>query len=85
MSKIDYITSVGMDVHKKSINVAVVLSGSSQVAEEWQLANEPRAIKRLVKKVKRLSPGEAVACYEAGPCGYALKRKLDDLGLPCKL
>ena len=83
MSKIDYITSVGMDVHKKTINVAVVLSGSSQVAEEWQLANEPRAIKRLVKKVKRLSPGEVVACYEAGPCGYALKRRLDDLGLPC--
>ncbi len=70
MSKSNSITSVGMDVHKKSINVAVVLPGSSQVAEEWQLANEPRAIKRLVKKLKRLSPGEAVACYEAGPCGY---------------
>ncbi len=83
MSENQYITSVGMDVHKRSINVAVVLPGSTQITEEWQLANEPRAIKRLVKKVKRLSPGEAVACYEAGPCGYALKRKLDDLGLPC--
>ncbi len=83
MSESQYITSVGMDVHKKSINVAVVLPNSKKIDAEWQIANEPRAIKKLVKKVKRLAPGEAVACYEAGPCGYALKRKLDALGLPC--
>ncbi len=83
MSENQYITSVGMDVHKKTVNAAVVLPGSTKVAEEWEFANEPRAVKKFVKKVKRLAPGEAVACYEAGPCGYALKRKLDDLGLPC--
>lgn len=83
MSKREIITYVGLDVHKKSINVAVVLPGSSSSDEEWQIANEPRAIKRMIKKIKGMAQGLIKAAYEAGPCGYVLARMLASLGVDC--
>jgi transposase len=64
-----------MDVHKKAINVAMLLPGQEKPVE-WQLANEPGAVRRLVKKLRREAPGEIRGCYEAGPCGYTLQRQM---------
>lgn len=83
MSEVEGITYVGMDVHRSGINVAVVLAGANRVSEDWQLANEPSAIGRMVRKVSRLGGDEAIYCYEAGPCGYALQRQLKALGKQC--
>src|SRR5216117_720690 len=47
---------------------------------EWQVANEPAAVRRLDRKLKREAPGEVRCCYEAGPCGYALQRELEAAG-----
>ncbi len=74
----DGITFVGMDAHKKAINVAMLLPGARPV--EWQVANESAAIRRLAKKLVREAPGEVRCCYEAGPCGYALQRELEAAG-----
>jgi transposase len=68
-----------MDAHKKAINVAMLLPGKNQ-SLEWQVANEPTAIRRLAKKLEREAPGEVRCCYEAGPCGYALQRELEAAG-----
>jgi transposase len=76
------ISYVGLDVHKKDIVVAMLLPGAKK-AEEWTLSNEPRAIRRLAKKLKRMAAGEVVAAYEAGPCGYVLQRQLRGLGIGC--
>ncbi len=73
------ITFVGMDAHKKSIHVAMLLPGKNQPVE-WQVANEPAAIRRLAKKLGREAEGEVRCCYEAGPCGYALQRELEAAG-----
>lgn len=74
------ITFVGMDAHKKAINVAMLLPGGNQPVE-WQVANEPAAIRRLAKKLTReAAGGEVRCCYEAGPCGYALQRELEAAG-----
>lgn len=70
------ITWVGMDVHKKSINVAMLLPDREKPVE-WQLINEPRTVRRLAKKLVREAPGEVRACYEAGPCGFVLQRELE--------
>ena len=75
----DGITFVGMDAHKKAINVAMLLPGTKQPVE-WQVANEPAAIRRLAKKLVREAPDEVRCCYEAGPCGYALQRELEAAG-----
>ena len=63
---------VGLDAHKKAINVAV-LSGDERGLQEWTVENKPAAIRRLVNKLVRAADGREVrCCYEAGPCGYAL-------------
>ena len=73
------ITFVGLDAHKASISVAMLLPSTS-VPIEWQLPNEPSAVRRMVRKVEREAAGEVRFCYEAGPCGYALQRQITDLG-----
>jgi hypothetical protein len=49
-------TFVGIDAHKKDLFVAR-LSGPSTPAVTWQLANEPAAVRRLVRKLERDAPG----------------------------
>ena len=42
----------------------------------WTVANEPKAVRRLVRKLEREAPGPVQVFYEAGPCGYALQRQV---------
>jgi transposase len=49
----------------------------------WQLANEPNAVRRLVRKLEREAPGPVRVFYEAGPCGYALQRRLTTPRVSC--
>lgn len=69
------ITFVGLDVHKPWINVAVLLPGHDTPIE-WRITNEPQAIRKMLKRVAGLAPGDVGYCYEAGPCGYALQRQI---------
>ena len=73
-------TYVGMDVHKKDIVVAL-LAPDVQEPVEWKLRNEPRAIRRLAKRLRREAVGELQCVYEAGPCGYTLQRQLLERGI----
>ncbi len=74
------ITWVGLDAHKKAINVAVLV-GHERQPQEWNVENKPAAIRRLVKKLVRdADGGEVRSCYEAGPCGYALQRQIEAAG-----
>ena len=73
------ITFVGLDAHKASISVAMLLPGTT-VPVEWRLPNESSAVRRMVRKVEREAPGEVRFCYEAGPCGYALQRQITESG-----
>jgi transposase len=76
------ITYVGLDTSKKAIDVAVLLPGRERELA-WKEPNEPKAIKRLIKRLKKEAPGDLSVCYEAGPCGYALKRSFDAAGVKC--
>jgi transposase len=78
------ITYVGMDAHKASIQVAMLTPGRREPLE-WQLVNEPQAVRRLAKKLVRQAPGEVICCYEAGPCGYALQRRIRAVGVACQV
>lgn len=70
------ITWVGLDAHKQFINVAMRAAPDGNFIE-WKVANEPRAVKRMAKKLLRVANGTEVrCCYEAGPCGYALQRQM---------
>jgi len=71
---------VGMDVHKESITMAMLIGESSDVMVE-KIANSDDKIRRFFKKASR--HGSVKACYEASSCGYVLWRKLDRWGYHC--
>lgn len=75
-------TYVGIDAHKKDLFVAM-LSGTQATPVTWQLANEPNAVRRLVRKLEREAAGPVRVFYEAGPCGYALQRQVTTSRVSC--
>jgi transposase len=79
------ITWVGMDAHKSFINVAVL--NPNEALTEWRTEHTRAKVKRLGRKLLKLAAGrELRVCYEAGPCGWALKRLLEETGpLVCEV
>jgi transposase len=75
-------TYVGIDAHKKDLFIAMMV-GHERTPVTWQLANEPRAVGRLVRKLEREAPGPVRVFYEAGPCGYALQRQVTTARVSC--
>ena len=79
----DRITYVGLDVHKESIVVAVAEGGlRGEVREYGRIANTASALDRLLLKLG----GDGMTlrfCYEAGPCGYGIQRRLSGQGHEC--
>jgi transposase len=75
-------TYVGIDAHKKDLFVAMLI-GDQKTPVTWQLGNEPQAVRRLVRKLERESPGPVHMFYEAGPCGYALQRQVTTARVSC--
>ena len=77
-------TYVGIDAHKKDLFLAMLV-GTQTTPVTWTIANEPNAIRRVVRKLEREAPGAVRACYEAGPCGYALQRQLTTARVACQV
>jgi transposase len=75
-------TFVGMDVHKKQHKIAMLLPGTDEPVE-GAVQNEPDAIRRMVRRVKRQAPGPVKFSYEAGVCGFALQRLIEAQGVRC--
>jgi transposase len=75
-------TYVGIDAHKKDLFVAMLI-GNEKMPVTWQLANEPRAVHRLVRTLERETAGPVRVFYEAGPCGYALQRQITTSRVSC--
>ena len=78
----EIITYVGIDAHKRELHVARLI-GAATGPVTWTVANEPKAIDRLHRKLEREAPGAVRVCYEAGPCGYALQRQLTKGAVAC--
>jgi len=77
-------TYVGIDAHKKDLFVAMLVD-AAKAPVSWQLANEPKAVRRLVRKLEREAPGPVRVFYEAGPCGYALQRQMTTARVTCEV
>jgi transposase len=75
---------VGIDAHKKNLFIAMLV-GAESTPVTWQVANEPGAVRRLVRKFEREAPGSIRVFYEAGPCGYALQRQLTTARVSCEV
>jgi transposase len=80
MSNLRY---VGLDVHKDTIVVAVAEEGQ---AEAMPLGTFPHDVPKIIKKLVKLVDGDASrlrVCYEAGPTGFGLCRRLKGAGIDC--
>jgi transposase len=75
-------TYVGIDAHKKDLFVAMLI-GTQTAPVTWTVPNEPKAVRRLVRKLERETPGAVRVFYEAGPCGYALQRQVTTSRVSC--
>jgi transposase len=73
------ITYVALDDHKRKHQVAVLLPGMDrEEAITWRVENTRAGIRKMVRKVLKMAPGDAWFCYEAGPNGYVLQRQISE-------
>jgi len=74
---------VGLDVHKKTISVALVQAAPGAGVRFYRMiANTPDSVRTLCRKLSR-DGQQPYYCYEAGPCGYGVHRRLTRLGHRC--
>lgn len=73
---------VGLDVHKDSIYLAWCRPGSGQPHDGGRGPND---FAWLLKRLRALTKdgGTLKVCYEAGPTGFELARKLRKVGIEC--
>jgi transposase len=81
----DVTTYVGIDAHKKDLFVSMLVGDQRTPPVSWKVANEPQAVRRLIRKLEREAPGDVRVFYEAGPCGYALQRQLTTPRVSCEV
>ena len=71
---------IGLDVHSKTISVAIADEGrKGEVRHYGTIKNTTEAIEKVIKSLTA-SDAELRFIYEAGPCGYALYRYLSGNG-----
>ena len=78
---------IGLDAHKDSIAIAYAIGGSRAKATfhgscGGSLPATENALRKLAKKLA-VKFGDLKVCYEAGPTGFVLARRLIKLGLDC--
>lgn len=86
MSKYIY---VGLDVHKESMVIAWCGEGRKDPVEVYgkvsgSVANLERVLRKLAKR-EGVEFKSLRVCYEAGPCGYVIYRRLTELGVSCEV
>jgi len=75
-------TVVALDMHKASIEVAILPPTAARPTERTTIANRPHSVERLYRRATR-DGQKAVFVYEAGPCGYEAHRQITELGGRC--
>ncbi len=76
------ITKIALDTHKKQHTVAWVNCQTGET-DIFTVLNTKKDITKMVKKLKKITGSKLHFCYEAGVCGFALKRFLEKLGCIC--
>ena len=73
---------IGLDVHKRTITIAVAPGGPGLEVESR--GTIPHDVKRLLGRITALGRREDLfVAYEAGPTGFGLQRKLAEEGISC--
>ena len=75
---------IGLDVHAKNITIAVAPGDGSEARPYGTITNDLHALEKVFARLKKAHPGaELRVCYEAGPTGFVLARRLAQLKVDC--
>jgi transposase len=79
---------IGLDVHREAIAIAVAEPGrSGEVRDYGQISNDLHGLEKLIGRLHQAHgrPATLHVCYEAGPCGFGIARRLKQLGVRCEV
>lgn len=79
---------VGLDVHKDTVTAATAKPGRTTPELFGTFGGSLVAIERSLRKLakkKGLDLSQLGVCYEAGPCGYVIARRLEQLKVECSV
>jgi len=77
---------IGLDVHKDSVSIAVAEPGrDGEIRSCGKIGNNLQAMEKAIARLRKQYGQEVELhfCYEAGPCGFVLVRRLHQLGHHC--
>ena len=75
---------LGLDVHAQNIAIALAEGGGGEARTYGTIANDLHALEKVCARLRKAHPGaELRVCYEAGPTGFVLARRLAQLKIPC--
>jgi transposase len=76
---------LGLDVHKDSTTIAIAEPGpQGEIRLFGTITHDLHALERALSRIRKAHPGVHLeVAYEAGPCGFVIARRLQQLGVPC--
>ena len=74
---------LGLDVHAENIAVAIAEEGrDGEVRNYGMISSDLHSVEKLLRKLGH--PGKELrVCYEAGPCGFVIARRLKKMDIDC--
>lgn len=75
---------VALDVHTQNITIGLAPGDGSAARLYGTIPNDLHALEKVFAKLRKAHPGtELRVCYEAGPTGFVLARRLGQLKIAC--